>query len=78
VASTRASAASAATGRRRLGSGHGHHHPEVHRGVSYFDGTTWHSAFQENLTLFLVEAYYGFVMGSKNAFVAYTKGTAAF
>jgi hypothetical protein len=46
--------------------------------ASYFDGTTWHSAFQENLTLFLVEAYYGFVMGDKNAFVAYTKGTAAF
>jgi hypothetical protein len=46
--------------------------------ASYFDGTTWHSAFQENLTLFLVEAYYGFVMGSKDAFVAYTKGTAAF
>ena len=46
--------------------------------ASYFDGTTWHSAFQENLTLFLVEAYFGFVMGDKNAFVAYTKGTAAF
>lgn len=46
--------------------------------ANYFDGTTWHSAFQENLVLYLVEAYYGFVMGDKNAFVAYTKGTAAF
>jgi hypothetical protein len=45
---------------------------------SYFDGTTWHSAFQENLTLFLVETYVGFVMGSNDAFVAYTKGSAAF
>jgi len=46
--------------------------------ASYYDGSTWHSAFQENLTLFLVEAYFGFVMGDKNAFVAYTKGTATF
>lgn len=46
--------------------------------ASYWDGSTWHSAFQENLTLFLVEAYFGFVMGDKNAFVAYTKGSAAF
>ncbi len=48
------------------------------REASYFDGTTWHSAFQENLVLLLVEAYYGFVMGSPDAFVAYTKGTATF
>lgn len=41
-------------------------------------GTTWHSAFQENVVLLLVEAFYGFVMGSSNAFVTYTKGTAAF
>jgi hypothetical protein len=46
--------------------------------ASYFDGTTWHSAFQENLVLLLVEAYYGFVVGSVNAFNAYTKGTATF
>jgi len=46
--------------------------------ANYFDGTTWHSAFQENLTLLLVEAYYGFVMGSPNAFCVATKGTAAF
>jgi hypothetical protein len=46
--------------------------------ASYWDGSNWHSAFQENLTLFLVEAYFGFVMGDKNAFVAYTKGSAAF
>jgi hypothetical protein len=46
--------------------------------ASYFDGTAWHSAFQENLVLLLVEAYYGFVVGNVNAFVAYTKGTAAF
>jgi hypothetical protein len=35
-------------------------------------GTTWVSAFQNNLTLLLVEAYYGFVVGDKNAFCAYT------
>jgi hypothetical protein len=46
--------------------------------ASYFDGTTWHSAFQENLVLVLAEAYYGFVKGASRAFVAYTKGTAAF
>jgi hypothetical protein len=46
--------------------------------ANYFDGTNWHSAFQENLTLLLVEAYFGFVVGDKNAFVTYTKGTAAF
>jgi hypothetical protein len=33
--------------------------------ASYYDGTTWHSAFQENLVLLLVEAYYGFVVGDK-------------
>jgi hypothetical protein len=46
--------------------------------ASYYDGTTWHSAFQENLVLLLVEAYYGFVVGNVNAFVAYTKGSATF
>jgi hypothetical protein len=46
--------------------------------ANYFDGTNWHSAFQENLTLLLVEAYYGFVMGSTNAFCVATKGSAAF
>ena len=46
--------------------------------ANYFDGTNWHSAFQENLTLLLVEAYYGFVVGNKDAFVLYTKGTATF
>lgn len=51
---------------------------QISREASYFDGTTWHSAFQENLVLLLVEAYYGFVVGNVNAFVAYTKGTAAF
>jgi hypothetical protein len=40
--------------------------------ANYFDGTTWHSAFQENLVLLLVEAYYGFVVNDPNAFVAYT------
>ena len=45
---------------------------------SYYDGTNWHSAFQENLVLVLADAYYGFVLGSKRAFVTYTKGTAAF
>jgi hypothetical protein len=50
----------------------------ISKEASYFDGTNWHSAFQENLVLVLAEAYYGFVMGSKRAFVSYTKGTAAF
>jgi|SRR5882757_59847 len=48
---------------------------QVSREASYFDGTTWHSAFQENLVLLLVEAYFGFVVGNVNAFVAYTKGS---
>lgn len=48
------------------------------REASYFDGSAWHSAFQENLVLLLVEAYYGFVVGSPDAFVAYTKGSIAF
>lgn len=41
--------------------------------ASYVDeaGVT-HSAFQENLVLLLVEAYFGFVVGNPNAFVAYT------
>lgn len=51
---------------------------KVSNEANYFDGTNWHSAFQEGLTLLLVEAYYGFVVGNPNAFVAYTKGTAAF
>jgi hypothetical protein len=51
---------------------------QISREASYFDGTTWHSAFQENLVLLLVEAYYGFVMGDPNAFCLYTKGSAAF
>jgi len=45
---------------------------KVSNEANYFDGTTWHSAFQENLVLLLVEAYYGFVVGTPNAFVAYT------
>jgi hypothetical protein len=72
------SAASVATGRRPPGARAWSITVQKSTEASYFDGTTWHSAFQENLTLFLVEAYYGFVMGDKNAFVAYTKGTAAF
>lgn len=35
-------------------------------------GTTWVSAFQNNLVLLLVEAYYGFVVNDPNAFVSYT------
>lgn len=38
-------------------------------------GTTWVSAFQNNLVLLLVEAYYGFVVNDVNAFVAYTHST---
>jgi hypothetical protein len=44
----------------------------ISREANYWDGSNWHSAFQENLVLLLVEAYYGFVVGDKNAFVAYT------
>jgi hypothetical protein len=51
---------------------------QVSNEASYYDGSTWHSAFQENLTLLLVEAYFGFVVGDVNAFVAVTKGTATF
>ena len=51
---------------------------KVSNEANYFDGTTWHSAFQENLVLLLAEAYYGFVLGSPDAFVLYTKGTASF
>jgi hypothetical protein len=40
--------------------------------ANYFDGTNWHSAFQENLVLLLVEAYFGFVVNDPTAFVAYT------
>lgn len=40
--------------------------------ANYYDGTTWHSAFQENLVLLLVEAYYGFAVNDPNAFVVYT------
>lgn len=46
---------------------------KVSDSASYVDeaGTT-HSAFQENLVLLLVEAYFGFVLGDPAAFVAYT------
>lgn len=50
----------------------------ISKEASYFDGTNWHSAFQENLTLLLIEAYFGFVMGSPNAFCVATQGSAAF
>ncbi len=50
----------------------------ISKEASYYDGTNWHSAFQENLVLLLVEAYFGFVMGSPDAFALLTKGTAAF
>jgi len=46
--------------------------------ASYYDGSTWHSAFQENLVLLLAEAYFGFVVGRSDAFVVYTKGSASF
>jgi hypothetical protein len=40
--------------------------------ASYVDeASVTHSAFQENLVLLLVEAYYGFVMGDPKAFVAF-------
>lgn len=41
--------------------------------ASYVDESdVTHSAFQENLVLLLVEAYFGLVIGDPNAFVAYT------
>lgn len=40
--------------------------------ANYYDGVNWHSAFQENLVLLLVEAYFGFVVNDPQAFVAYT------
>lgn len=51
---------------------------KVSQEASYFDGTNWHSAFQENLVLLLIEAAYGFVLGDPNAFTVVNKGTAAF
>ena len=46
---------------------------KVSEEASYVDdGGTTHSAFQENLLLLLVEAYFGFVVGNPNAFVAFT------
>lgn len=46
---------------------------KVSDSASYVDeADVTHSAFQENLVLLLVEAYYGFVVGNPNAFVAYT------
>lgn len=45
---------------------------QISREASYIDSAgIWHSAFQENLVLLLVEAYYGFVVGDTNAFCAY-------
>jgi hypothetical protein len=55
----------------RLRRRHGHLRADQQPGV-VLGRVAWHSAFQENLTLLLVEAYYGFVMGDKYAFVAYT------
>jgi hypothetical protein len=78
AAPTRCSAVSAATGRRPPTASAWTSPCAISKEASYYDGTTWHSAFQENLVLLLVEAYYGFVMGSKDAFCTYTKGTAAF
>lgn len=46
---------------------------KVSDSASYVDeADVTHSAFQENLVLLLVEAYYGFVVGDVNAYVAYT------
>lgn len=46
---------------------------KVSNEASYVDeASVTHSAFQENLTLLLVEAYFGFVVGNPDAFVAYT------
>jgi len=47
---------------------------QISREASYTPdgGTTWVSAFQNNLVLLLVEAYFGFLVNDPNAFVAYT------
>ena len=46
---------------------------KVSNQASYIDSSNvWHSAFQDNLVLLLVEAYYGFVVGNTNAFCSYT------
>ena len=46
---------------------------KVSQEASYVDdASVTHSAFQENLLLLLVEAYFGFVVGNPDAFVAYT------
>lgn len=46
---------------------------KVSDSASYVDeAEVTHSAFQENLVLLLVEAYYGFVVGDTRAYVAYT------
>lgn len=46
--------------------------------ASYVDeGSVTHSAFQENLVLLLVEAYFGFVVGNPEAFVAYADNVPA-
>lgn len=44
----------------------------VSKEASYFDGSVWHSAFQENLVLILAETYFGFALGDPTAFVKYT------
>lgn len=45
---------------------------KVSETASYVDeASVTHSAFQENLTLLLVEAYFGFVVGHNDAFVSY-------
>lgn len=50
----------------------------ISQDASYYDGSNWHSAFSENLTLVRAEMIVGFVLGAKRAFVTYTKGSAAF
>lgn len=46
---------------------------KISQEASYVDANSvTHSAFQENLVLLLVEAYYGFVVADTAAFVAYT------
>lgn len=42
---------------------------------SYFDGTEWHSAVQENLILFRAEALIGVQLADENAFVKITAGS---
>jgi hypothetical protein len=70
--STRVFVPSAATGRSAAWGQGMEITIKISNEANYWDGSNWHSAFQENLVLLLVEAYYGFLVNDVNAFCAYT------